>query len=129
MSADFDPYHKWLGIPREEQPPNLYRLLGLRLFEADRDVIANASDQRMALLKSFAIGQYSGLSEDLLNEVPRTKIWLLNPVKRLGYDKKLRDQLGGLPPESASIETSPELRALHAAWDSASQKQSSFSQP
>jgi hypothetical protein len=28
-----DPYHLWLGIPRERQPPNHYTLLGVELFE------------------------------------------------------------------------------------------------
>ena len=44
----FDPYHKWLAIPPEEQPPNHYRLLGVSPFESDPDVIENAADQRMA---------------------------------------------------------------------------------
>jgi len=46
MPASFDPYHKWLGIPPEDQPPNLYRLLGIRRFENDPDVIEAAADQR-----------------------------------------------------------------------------------
>ena len=30
----FDPYHKWLGIPPKQQPPDHYRLLGVeRAFE------------------------------------------------------------------------------------------------
>ena len=40
MSDQFDPYHVWLGIPPEEQPPSHYRLLGLRPLEADGDVIS-----------------------------------------------------------------------------------------
>ena len=35
MNEAFDPYYKWLGIPREEQPPNHYRVLGIRVFEED----------------------------------------------------------------------------------------------
>ena len=38
-SGSFDPYHKWLSIPPEEQPPNHYRLLGTKPFESDLDVI------------------------------------------------------------------------------------------
>ena len=38
MPESFDPYHRWLGIPPREQPPNHYRLLGIDLFEADADV-------------------------------------------------------------------------------------------
>ena len=44
MAELFDPYYKWLGIPIEEQPVNHYRLLGIKMFEADPDVIAEAAD-------------------------------------------------------------------------------------
>ena len=52
----FDPYHVWLGIPPEESAggrPNYYRLLGLRLFETNPDVISNALDQRRAYLLNY----------------------------------------------------------------------------
>ena len=39
MAEKFDPYYKWLGIPPQDQPPHHYRLLGIELFEPDRDVI------------------------------------------------------------------------------------------
>lgn len=67
MSKPFDPYYKWLGIPPEEQPPNHYRLLGVRLFEDDPDVIENAADGRMALLRNFQAGANAALSQQLLN--------------------------------------------------------------
>ena len=73
MASGFDPYYKWLGIPPEEQPPNHYRLLGLRLFESDPEVIESASDQRMAHLRTYQTGQYSALSQKLLNEVAGAK--------------------------------------------------------
>ena len=57
MPEIFDPYHKWLGIPPAEQPPNHYRLLAIPLFESDPDVIANAADQRMSHIRSFQIGE------------------------------------------------------------------------
>ena len=47
MSETRDPYHAWLGIPPKDQPPNHYRLLGLELFEENRDVIAVATDRTM----------------------------------------------------------------------------------
>ena len=40
--------HKWLGIPADEQPPNHYRLLGLRVFEDDPEVIDAAADKHLA---------------------------------------------------------------------------------
>ena len=51
---EFNPYHKWLGVPVSEQPPNHYRLLGIALFENDADVIETAADQRMALLRHLS---------------------------------------------------------------------------
>lgn len=53
-SAEFDPYYTWLGIAPEEQPPNHYRLLGIRLFEDNADVISNAADREMGHLFTFA---------------------------------------------------------------------------
>ncbi len=40
------PYHKWLGIPEDEQPPNHYRLLSVPQFEPDADVIEGAKGRR-----------------------------------------------------------------------------------
>ena len=51
---NFDPYHKWLGIPPDEQPANHYRLLGLELFESDRDVIDSASLEQIAHIRTWA---------------------------------------------------------------------------
>src|SRR5690242_13944395 len=48
----FDPYYTWLGIPPAHQPPNLYRLLGLQLFEPNFDVIENAADRQMLHVRS-----------------------------------------------------------------------------
>jgi len=53
MAGTFDPYHKWLGIAADEQPANYYRLLGIRAFEADPDVIAGAADQRTMHVRSY----------------------------------------------------------------------------
>ena len=92
MGEAFDPYYKWLAIPPDEQPPNLYRLLGIRPFEPDEDVITNAADQRMALLKRFESGRHSALSQQLLNQVAVAKLCLLNPQKKSAYDAALRQQ-------------------------------------
>ena len=90
MSIPFDPYHKWLGIPPAEQPPNYYRLLGISLFESDTDVIEVAADQRMAILRSFQAGPHSDLTQKLLNEVTAAKLCLLKAERRTKYDATLR---------------------------------------
>ena len=59
---DFNAYHKWLGIPLEEQPPHYYRLLGIPLFEKDREVIIAALDQRQNFLKQKSVGPQGKLA-------------------------------------------------------------------
>ena len=91
--SGFDPYHQWLGIPKAEQPPHLYRLLGVTVFESDAQVIANAADQRMALLKGFATGRFGEHSQRLLNQVARARVILLDEQRRREYDERLRQRL------------------------------------
>ncbi len=93
MSDAFDPYFKWLGIPKADQPPHGYRLLGIDLFESDVDVISNAADGRMAQIKSFQSGKFAALSQKLLNEIAAAKVCLLNPQKKAEYDRRLRAHL------------------------------------
>lgn len=53
----FDPCHKWLGIPAQEQPPNQYRFLRMDIFESDPEVIAIAYGKEMADYKAQEHGQ------------------------------------------------------------------------
>jgi len=85
----FDPYHKWLGIPPAEQPPNCYRLLGLSQFEADPDVISNAADQRMGYLRSFQSGEHSDEAARLLNALATARRVLLSEKERRHYNHGL----------------------------------------
>ena len=90
MANAFDPYHKWLGIPPSEQPPNHYRLLGIPIFENDPDVIETATDQRILHLRTLQLGKQSDLSEQLLGKVVAAQICLLNSEKKAEYDECLR---------------------------------------
>ena len=92
--SSFDPYHKWLGIPPKDQPPNRYRLLAIDLFESDPDVIASAADQRMAHVRLFQTGKDAELSQRILNELASARVCLLNPEKKAEYDSMLRALLG-----------------------------------
>jgi hypothetical protein len=101
MAERFDPYHKWLGIPPSQQPPHHYRLLGLEAFEADRDVIESAANQRMAYLQELAVGEHLKESQQLLNEVAAARRCLLNAQQKAAYDAQLRASLpagGPAPP-------------------------------
>lgn len=89
-SRAFDPYHKWLGIPAQEQPPNHYRLLGIELFESDRDVIANAADRQMAHVRAFQLGEHAEVCRKILNEFAAARVCLLDPARKQEYDHQLR---------------------------------------
>jgi len=104
--AEFDPYLKWLGIHPKDQPPNHYRLLGVELFESDPDVISNAADARMMLVKTFQCGGNSKLSQRILNEVVAAKVCLLAPGQKAKYDDELRRRLAPPIPVSSAAESS-----------------------
>ncbi len=98
----FDPYYKWLGIGLNERPINHYRLLGLRLFEADADVISHAADRQIVHIRSFQTGKHSAESQKLLNELTAAQRCLLNAQQKAAYDVSLRRQLATpVPPAVA----------------------------
>ncbi len=104
MSASFDPYHKWLGIPPKDQPPNHYRLLGIERFEDDAEVIEAAANRVMAYLHEVAAGDASGQSQTLLNEISAARICLLNQRRKTDYDQKLKaDRHSAPPPENRAV--------------------------
>lgn len=102
----FDPYYQWLGIPPDQQPPNHYRLLGIQLFEENREVIQNAADRQMAHLRSFQSGPRGRFSQRLLNEIAAAKLCLLTADKKAAYDASLR-AAGMIDPLATGAGTSP----------------------
>jgi len=107
MAATFDPYHKWLGIPPAEQPPNHYRLLAINPFESDPDVIEAAADQRMVHLRSLQTGQHAEFTQRLLNQISAAKVCLLRADKKKEYDDQLRAKLIKAAPPPAPPATPP----------------------
>jgi serine/threonine protein kinase len=102
MADPFDAYYHWLGIPPEEQPPDYYRLLGLRRFEANADVIQAAADRQMGHLRTFQAGRHSQQSQRVLNEVAAAKVCLLNAAKKADYDARLRAELPPATPAASA---------------------------
>lgn len=93
MSDLFDPYHKWLGIARKDQPPHHYRLLGVEPFEEDLQVIEGAADRQAGYLRRYQSGEHAAECQKLLNEVARARLCLLKPQSKAAYDRSLRQQL------------------------------------
>jgi WD40 repeat protein len=123
MSDSFDPYYTWLGIPPDEQPPNHYRLLGVRDFEDHADVIANAADRQMTHVRTFQSGKNSKHSQQILNELAKAKVCLLSPDKKQHYDEVLRakDAAAKRPPAkpaaAAPIKRAAEIKQPEPAFN------------
>lgn len=117
MSDDFDPYYTWLGIPKEDQPADHYRLIGIRPFEDNADVITNVMDQRMQYLRSMQVGKRSALTQRLLNEISMAGGCLLDKDRKKTYDRELKakqatsSQAGKSEPASAQIDNSSPIAA------------------
>lgn len=85
----FDPYHKWLGVPKKHRPPTFYQLLGIEADETDTDVIDEAAIRQSAHVRTYQIGEHAELCTRLLNEISEARGTLLNPAKRKNYDAEL----------------------------------------
>ncbi len=105
MGDEFNPYHKWLGIPLKDQPADLYRLLGVERFEEDPDVITGAADQRMQYLRTLQSGERAKTSQQLLNEVAAARVCLLDAAKKANYDAELKQQIADQKTPTPAAET------------------------
>jgi hypothetical protein len=116
--SGFDPYYLWLGIPPHEQPPTLYRLLGISLFEENQDVIDRAADGRLALLKTVQVGPHPDLSQRLMMEVSSARVRLLDADSKAHYDASLRASCTTTapPPPPVEPEPLPESPISHVAY-------------
>src|SRR5262245_63896476 len=76
----FDPYHKWLGIKPEHQPPTYYRLLGISPDEKDPEVIREAAIRQTAHVRTYQIGAHAQDCTRLLNEIALAQATLLDPA-------------------------------------------------
>ena len=86
----FDPLHKWLGIPPHEQPPDHYRLLGLKRFESDPEVIDFAADKHLNYLRRLDNGENAEQAAEVANQVSQARLCLIDSNKRAAYDAQLR---------------------------------------
>ncbi len=85
----FDPYHKWLGIPAEKQPPTHYQLLGVSPHEVDASVIDESATMRTAHVQSHQKGPNASACKQLLVEIEAARTTLSDPKQRSQYNAKL----------------------------------------
>jgi hypothetical protein len=104
--VSFDPYLNWLGIPPHDQPPNFYRLLGIVLFESNREVIEQAADRQSLRVGQYQSGPQGELCQQLLNEIAMATFCLLDPEQKAAYDGQLNEIMAHRG-ERASISPPP----------------------
>jgi hypothetical protein len=92
---NFDPYESWLGIPLDRRPPTHYDLLGLAPSESDPAKIEQSALRRMGKIRQFQIGEHSEQSQEILNQLARARLVLLDPDRRAEYDEKLEKSARG----------------------------------
>jgi WD40 repeat protein len=85
----FDPYHKWLGIPKDQRPPTHYQLLGIAPDETDAEVIDEAAVRQTTHIRAYQIGEHAAQCTRILNEIAQAKLTLVHPAKRKAYDEQL----------------------------------------
>src|SRR5690348_8261942 len=99
----FDPYHKWMGIPKGERPPTHYQLLGIAPTETDAEVIKEAALRQTAQVRVYQSGPHSELCTRVLNEIAQARAVLLNAKLRREYDQRI-----AVPPPQIEMPALPE---------------------
>ena len=97
MPNNFDPYFEWLGIKGGGRTPDHYRLLGLKQFESDPELIARAADAALARVRRVRPGAQLAQWSRLLDHIGATKACLLDPRSRKAYDEGLSTPLSARP--------------------------------
>lgn len=92
LQDEFDPYSEWLSIKTEQRPPDHYQLLGIDRFEDDPRIIEKAAEKRMLLMRDKAAGKQARHSQQLLNELSKARICLLDTEKKSAYDAQLKQK-------------------------------------
>jgi Squalene-hopene cyclase C-terminal domain len=86
----FDPYEKWLGIPKDQRPIDFFLLLDLDPDEDDPAVIKKAARKQAERVSQHEDGPHAQASARLLEEIEKARATLVNPTKRKAYEAILR---------------------------------------
>ncbi len=105
---ELDVYKEWLGIPDGPRPPDQYELLRLVRFEDSTEKVRNNYKKLNAHVRKYATGQYSVISQNLLNELAKAMLCLTDPERKREYDESLgrvfeEDESAVVPMESVLV--------------------------
>lgn len=103
---NFDAFYIWLGIPPEDRPATYYRLLDVKVFESDSEIIDIGYQRRIAYLKTIKPGDRSTRLEKLKSELADARHFLLNLADKQEYDAILRQRFaskGDAPSSNSGV--------------------------
>ncbi len=109
----FDPYHRWLQIPKDQRPPNYFQLLGLVFGESDKDVIHEAYLKQTQYVRGFQSGPHGEDAIKILRELAQAANILGDESRRNTYLAQLADQAKPKPetPSPAPTKSTPAVAA------------------
>ena len=110
-----DRYSQWLGIEAGARPPDYYALLGIERFCCDANLIDTAAHQRLDLLDQYSLAgsrESRDACQEMMNEVARARVVLMNPQRREEYNRQLGGQVAGEPELPAEAVEEPSREAL-----------------
>jgi len=84
-----DVYRDWLGIKETDRPLDYYQLLRLKRFEDDQDRVRRHYRKMHNHARKYATGEFSGASQELLNELARAMLCLADIRRKKEYDASL----------------------------------------
>jgi hypothetical protein len=87
--SDFDPYYRWLGIPKRLRPPNHYQLLGISPEEGDHEIIEAAVERQTNLVKTQRDAEHDAIATRILYEIQEAGMVVLDSYRRQEYDASL----------------------------------------
>ena len=91
MLSEDPAYLHILGLPAGTPLSNWYDLLGVPVFEGDRQKLEQAMLNRVVLVRRYQVGAYQQQSLALLNELSQAYVCLTDEESRQQYDRSLRD--------------------------------------
>jgi hypothetical protein len=86
----FAAYHEWLGIPLRDETPNHYEILGIPLFETNKNVISNGAARRISFLQTMVASEFAELAQEIQKEVSQAKLCLLRENSRDKYQDEMK---------------------------------------
>lgn len=86
----FDPYQLWLEIPPGDGPPDAYALLDIDRFEPNAQVIRDATQKRIGLVRARADWDQVAESRRVISELLSAQSTLLDEDRKRAYDASLQ---------------------------------------